>query len=75
MLNFYKVFSGSLQQIIKSISLISCPIKHFEACLKKKLKDKKIIKTGLKSNLLYSDSKKSYLARKKHEYNNTLLLL
>lgn len=75
MLDFYKIFSSSLQQLIKSVSLISCPIKHFEASLKKKLADKKILKEGLKNSIVNSHSSKAYIKRKKHEYNNNLILL
>jgi hypothetical protein len=45
MLNFYKVFSESLQQIIKSLSLMACPLKHFEISLKRRVKLKKIKST------------------------------
>jgi hypothetical protein len=56
MLNFYKVFSESLQQIIKSLSLMACPLKHFEICLKRRVKLKKI-KNSDSSTAILKDTK------------------
>lgn len=65
MLDFYKSFSESLQQMIRSVSLIACPLKHFEITLKKKVSVKNIKKATSTSSLHKSTSKHSALLRKK----------
>lgn len=42
LLKFYRQFSETLQQIICSNNLISCPIKSFIVCLEEKIGLKKI---------------------------------
>lgn len=42
LLKFYRQFSNTLQQVICSNNLISCPIKNFITCLEDKLGKKKI---------------------------------
>lgn len=56
------------------MSLIACPVKHFEIYLKRKVKIKKI-KNSQSSTSLLKDTRNAALLRKKKEYNNNYLLM
>lgn len=49
--------------MIRTINILSCPIKHFEASLKKKVKKKKIRKARIPETML-EDTREAAITRK-----------
>ena len=74
LLGIYKYFSNTLQMMIRTINILSCPMKHFETSLKRKIKRKKINRHGILPKHL-EDTREAAILRKNKESNNCMLLL
>ena len=64
LLKFYRQFSDTLQQIICSNNLISCPIKNFIVCLEDKIGLKRIKTDTIKKSELLGNGEETRKARK-----------
>lgn len=74
LLKFYKQFSNTLQQILCSNNLLSCPLKNFLVCLQEKLQQKKIKTEVVRKEELLGSSEESRKVRKARETNNNIIL-